>query len=72
MMRVEKVVVALLVLVSQGTRLAVISMPGERPKGSENPAGSHRPGPGSRTDKRRKVVTAIESSMRWSSTGFTG
>ena len=54
MMRVERVVVALLLLVSQGARLAVIAMPGERPKGLENPAGSHRPSPGSPTDERRK------------------
>ena len=32
MMRVERVFVALLLLVSQGDRLAVIAMPGERPK----------------------------------------
>ena len=32
MMCVERVVVALLLLVSQGDRLAVIAMPGERPK----------------------------------------
>ena len=32
MMRVERVVVALRLLVSQGDRLAVIAMPVERPK----------------------------------------
>ena len=72
MMRVERVDVAMLLLVSPGARIAVIAMPGERSKGSENLAGSHRPGPGSRTDKRRKVATANENSMRWSSMGFTG
>ena len=65
MMRVERVDVALLLLVSQRARLAVIVMAGETLKESENLAGSHRPGPGSRTDKRRKVVTANENSMRW-------
>ena len=72
MMRVERLVVALLLLVSKGTRFAVIAMPGEGPKGSENPAGSHRPGPGSRADKRRKVATANENRMRWSCMGLTG
>ena len=72
MMRVERVDVALLLLVSQGARLAVIAMAGERSKGSESLAGSHLPDPGSRTDKRRKVATANENYMRWSSMGFTG
>ena len=58
MMRVERVDATLLLLVSQGARLAVIAMAGERSKGSENLAGSHRPGPGSPTDKRRKVAIA--------------
>ena len=71
MMRVERVDVALLLLVSQGPRVGVISMAGQRSKGSDNPAGSHRPSPGSRTDER-KVATANENSMRWSSMGFTG
>ena len=43
-----------------------------RPKGSKNTAGSHHPGPQSRTDKRRKVDDANANSRRWSSMGFTG
>ena len=71
-MRVERVAVALLLLVSQGALLDVVAMPGGRPKGSKNTAGSHRPGPQSRMDKRRKVDDANANSRRWSSMGFTG
>ena len=71
MMRVARVHVALLILVSHGARSAFIAIAGEMSTGSENLAGSHRPGPGGRTDKRRRVATANENSMRWSSIGFT-
>ena len=71
MIRVERVDVALLLLVSQGARLAVITMAGERSKESKNLAGSHRPGPGSGRDKR-KEATSNGNSMRWSRMGFTG
>ena len=56
MMRVQSKVASLMPLVSQRARLAVIAMPGERPKGSKNPAGSHL------------LVTC----MPWSSVRFTG
>lgn len=39
---IERVAVALLLLMSHGARLALVAIPGG--KGSKNPAGSHRPG----------------------------
>ena len=62
MMPVERAVLALLLLVSQGTGL--VSMPGGKAKGSKNPAGSRRPGPENRTDKRRNLAIANENSSR--------
>lgn len=62
---------ALPLLVAQGARVAVVAMPGGRPKRSKHPAGAHRPDPPSRTDKRRNLAAANDNSRRWPTMGFT-